>query len=386
MHDIKLKGVEGEKAFKNLEKNREKIIRKSSSKPINTNYPANILAKKLHPEEQFVQVEQIIEENENVKTFVLVPDKSRGTEKLAPFKAGQYVSICVEIDGGVYRRPITISCSPKHALNGRYSITIERVQEEIVSNFFLDEVKEGFSFSVSGPVGDFCYSSIRDAKNVIALAQGSGIIPFISMAEAIYDGILDCNLTILYEVETREDLLFKERFDDICCKFENVQIVYVLSKEDDNEYFKGFINKELVMHYMQEENSFFVSGSTSFYSSMNALLKDLNVAKKYVRHDLFMGKVDLKNNNTFSLTVLCDTGKFHITCKGKETLLQAMEKAGIVAPSRCHVGVCGFCRSKLISGKVKTIDENVRASDKTYNYIHPCATYPESDVVLKLPN
>ncbi len=385
MSNKNLNHLHGEKEFLNLSRDREKIIKKTSPKA-NFEYTANQLAKKLHPKEQFVKVAQIISLNDHVKTFVLQPDESAGTLKLAYFKPGQYISICVEIDGGIYSRPMTLCCSPKCALKGEYRITVYRVENGIVSNFFLDEVKEGFHFKISAPLGDFCYSSIRDHKNVLALANGYGILPFISMAEAIFDDLLDCHLTILYEAKTKEDLVFKEKLDDITCKSKNVTVVYVLSEEDDNEYESGVIDKKLILQFKGEENSYFVSGSTSFYARINDLLKELDIAKKFVRHDLFRGEIELKNDEEFSLTVLCGEDKCTMKCRGSETLLQAMEKNGIAAPNHCHVGVCGFCRSKLISGKVKTIDENIRMADKVYNYVHPCVTYPESDIILQLPN
>ncbi len=386
MNKIELKGLNNDKNFQNMGKEREKIIHKSSSKPIVTEYKANALAKKLHPEEQYVKVEKIIKENDDVKTFVLVPDKSENTNSLAYFQAGQYITIIVEIDGGIYRRPYTLSCSPKHALNHEYMITIKRVRGGIISNYFLDEVQEGFSFKISAPLGNFCYSTIRDCKHVLALASGRGIIPFLSMAEAIYDGNLKCNLTILYKAKTKDDLLFREKLDDIICKMENVNVVYVLSEEDDNEFLSGDIDEDLIRQYSTEETSYFVSGSPDFYSHINEVLKNLDIPKKFVRHDLFKGEIELKSNEEYLLTVISDEREYSLKCHGKETLLQAIEKSGIDIKSGCHVGVCGLCRSKLISGKVKTIDENLRAIDKSYNYIHPCITYPESDVILKLPN
>ena len=206
------------------------------------------------------------------------------------------------------------------------------------------------------------------------------------MAEAIYDGIENFELTILYGEKTKNDLLFREKLEDITCKLKNVNLVYILSDESDNEFVSGFIDKDIIKQHMKEDNSFFVSGSVPFYSYINDILKEFNLPKKYIRHDVFMGEIELKQNNEFNLTILTKDKEYQVTCYGKETLLQAMEKNGIISPSKCHVGECGFCRSKLVSGKVKTFDEHIRAADKTYNYIHPCATYPESDVIIKLPN
>ncbi len=374
------------KNFKAIEKDREKVIHKFSSKPIRQDYPAKYLASQLHPSVQHVKVDKIIKENDNVKTFVLVPDKSAGTDRLAYFEPGQYISICVPIEDGIYRRPYTISSSPKQALKGIYTITIERVSGGIVSNYFLDKVEVGFPLTISAPLGNFCYSSLRDAHYILALAEGRGIIPFVSMAMAIFEGDCDYDLTILYSAKTKEDLLFREKLEDITCKTKKVNVLYIVSEEDDNEFISGHINQELIRNYQQEETSYFVSGSLSFYTYINDILKAMNISKKYVRHDVFRGEIELKNDNEYALTVINKEGEFHLKCNGQETLLQTMEKNGITTLSHCHVGVCGFCRSELISGKVRTIDENNRFGDKMYNYIHPCVTYPESDIILKLPN
>lgn len=384
---MELKGL-GKKdisAIKNLSKEREKIIHDSSSQSIRTDFIANELADRLHPFGQHVKVADIIEEGENAKTFVLVADPDAGTKKLAYFKPGQYISVEVPIEGGIYERPYTISCSPKHVLDNTYTITIKRRTHGIVSNYFLDKVQMDDKFWVSAPFGNFCYERIRDAKNVIALAGGSGITPFISMAEAIQDGILDFKLTILYGAKKESDLLFKERLDDLAKKNQLIQVKYILSEETLLDFETGFITKEIIDPYLENENSFFVCGPLGFYEAMNTVLKKYNLPNKYIRHEAFLGKVDIRGNDLYNLTVISQDREFHITCRARETLLSAIEKNGIVAPSRCHVGECGFCKSKLRSGKVKTMDEPLRMADKENGYVHPCAVFPESDIVIELP-
>lgn len=371
--------------FDKLSKKREKIIRKSSSKPIETHDSIFELANRLHPEEQHVKVDEIIRENDDVKTFVLVPDEGSGTKQLAYFKAGQYVSVCVSIHDGIYKRPYTLSCSPKMALQNKYTITIKREVEGTVSNFFLDEVEVGDTFLISEPLGNFYYVGLRDAKHVIAIAEDIGIVPFASMAEAIYDGVLDFSLTILYNAKTKNDLIFREKLEDITCKLENVNLVYILSEEDDNEFLKGPVDKSIIESYMKEENSFFVCGSVPFYAHMNDVLKEFQLPNKFIRHEAFMGEMELKDEAEYNLTVITQNEELKMKCNSRKTLLQTMEENGVVTLSHCHVGECGFCRSKLISGKVKTFDENIRAADKNHNYIHPCVTFPESDVILQLP-
>ena len=70
-----------------------------------------------------------------------------------------------------------------------------------------------------------------------------------------------------------------------------------------------------------------------------------------------------------------------------EPILVAIERAGVAAPSRCRSGECGWCRSKLVSGNFFTPAENEgrRHSDIVHNYIHPCCTFPLSDMVIEVP-
>jgi ferredoxin len=90
---------------------------------------------------------------------------------------------------------------------------------------------------------------------------------------------------------------------------------------------------------------------------------------------------------TFQVRVHLDGQTAEIPAKAKETVLVAMERAGLAAPSQCRSGECGFCRSLLISGEVFVVPESDgrRAADKPLGFIHPCSSYPLSDLELKVP-
>ena len=67
---------------------------------------------------------------------------------------------------------------------------------------------------------------------------------------------------------------------------------------------------------------------------------------------------------------------------------RVLERAGITAPSRCRSGECSWCRSKLVSGEVFVPEktDGRRRADIEFGYIHPCASFPMSDIVLDVPN
>ena len=68
-------------------------------------------------------------------------------------------------------------------------------------------------------------------------------------------------------------------------------------------------------------------------------------------------------------------------------MLVAIERAGIAAPSKCRSGECGYCRSKLLEGDVFITEDNDgrRAADKKFGFIHPCSSYPLSDLFVEIP-
>ena len=365
--------------FKNLAKEREKAIDSSFIDPIKYEYKVNKLVEVFHPKKIRVVVDKIKQETIDTKTFIL---KSKDKEELPPFKAGQYIVLDVKLNQVVYKRPYSISSSIKDTT--KYEITIKRVRNGLISNYMLNEVKEGMEFIIHGPFGEFNYQPLRDKENILALVGGSGITPIMSMARSIKDKALDCNLTILYGEKSEKELIFKKELDELNKNCDQISVNYVLSEEESNIYETGLIDKSLIMKYDIGAYSYFVCGPTMFYHHLNNIFKELDIPNKYIRHDFYKNEEPMLKHEEHYLTVITDDKEIKIPCYEDETLMEAMEKNGIEAQQKCLIGVCGFCRSKLINGKVKTDVDYVRVSDKNHNYIHPCVSYPLSDVTIKL--
>jgi len=331
-----------------------------------------------------VIIKDIYEEAEDVKSFILVPNKNKGNNSLEPFKAGQYVSLMVKIGDVTTTRAYSLSSSPKEALKGFYRITIKRVEGGMVSNYMLDEVKIGDEVKLSKPTGNFGYLKVRDEENVIGIAGGSGITPFISLAKSIIEGSEDCNLTVLYSVKTYEDIIFRKEIEEFNKKSKRVKFVITLTREEKDGFLNGHLNKEMIEPYIKEFNTILMCGPKSIYKAMNEILLDFNIPRKSVHYENFFSDYKAEEVKTYKLRILTKGEAKVIECKSNETLLVSMENAGIEAPSLCRVGECGFCRSILIDGKIKMIGGTQPKALSENDYIHPCITYPESDIVLKL--
>ena len=363
----------------------------------NSIFNANILASRLHPAVQHCIISGIVDHGD-AKSFTLVPDVEKGTRELAYFRASQYVSVSLNIDGALVNKPYTLRSNPKDALgteNNSYILTIKLTNPSYASDFILKTWKEGDRIDISGPLGDFYYQELRDAKHVVAIAGGSGITPFYSMAAAIVDGVEDFDMTILYGSRTAEGILLKKEIEELAARSGGrIKVVHILSDEKADGYEHGFITAELIRKYAPEgDYSVFMCGPKAMYTFEENEMKKLGLPKRRYRMEMSGDYLKASENADFpvqqkgreyNLIVDIRGEKKTIPCKAEESLLWAMEKAGIRAPSHCRSGECGWCHSKLVKGKVyipKDADGR-RAADEKYGWIHPCVSFPLSDIEL----
>ena len=362
--------------------------------PATDSYVPNQIAKALHPGTQHLKVAKVIEHSADVKTFWLEANADKGTKALAWFSAGQYLSLSLEVGPVKLTRPYSLSSSPREALEGHYSLTIKRVEGGLASNYILDNWAVGTEVTASEPLGVFTYEPLRDAKTVIGIAGGSGITPFRSLAKAIADGDEDASLVLLYGSRTMADAVFQEEFKAL--EGPKFKLVNVLSHEEAEGCEKGFITAELIRKYAPEgDYSIFLCGPQAMYNFVDKEIETLGLRKKFIRHELFgeyfnpAKEADYPANvaPSFQITVRIAGNEQTITAPADTSILRSLEAAGIAAPAHCRSGECGWCHSKLVSGEVycpKSVDGR-READYIYGYIHPCCSFPLSDLVIEVP-
>lgn len=362
--------------FKHMTDVRRAKLQEGSSAPLPTTYRVNETAKVLYPGTQWATLEEITTHNGDTKTYTF--------QLTLPvfFRAGQYVTVRAKVGESLVARPYAISSSPEMGLRKKLSVTVKKAG--FFSDYLYDNAKVGDRMEIGDPSGEFYYESLTDTKHILAIAGGSGITPFYSLAQSIHDGTEDCTMTLIYGAKTLSDLVFKQQLDELVS--DKFNVVYVLSDEkaDGCEY--GFITKELLAKYTQNCYTTMLCGSNGMYKFVDQQLKDFGVNISKVKHEPnCVGLRDVENK-TFTLTVHIRDKKYTVKASNRETILVAMERAGLYVPSKCRAGGCGFCHSKLVSGKFSLAGaDKRRLADAKFGYIHPCCSYPDSDMELIVP-
>lgn len=370
--------------FAGMVPRRREIFANAPATPLPTTYKVNITAKALHPGKQFVKIAAIDAHADDLKTFKFVADGVK-TKKLATFRSGQYITITANVGDSRVTRAYTLASSPLDALEkGFYTVTIKGVG--ILSDYMCAQTKVGDVLEISEPSGDFCYEPLRDRKHIVAVAGGVGITSLLSMAKSVYEGTEDCTMTFFYCVASKHELLFTDELDAM--NGDKIKVVYVVEKGDAEGCEKGLMSADLVKKYVDKPFTLFMCGSDGMYEFVKKELAPFNLRIKDV-HTSPNGIQDRKveKKATYNLTVVMRENKYTVPCRNDETLLVAMERAGIHAPSKCRAGGCGFCRSKLVSGEYTAAPnrDKRRIADFKFGWVHPCCIYPDSDITIEVP-
>lgn len=366
--------------FKHLVPNRRKMLASGPDTPLKKTYRVNEQAKRLHPGYMEVKVTNI---RKISKTMTELTFTRIDSDAFPFFKAGQYVSLQLNINGSLVSRPYSIVSSPKDALNNKLVLGIE--EYGFVSKYLCNEVKVNDTMMMLEPSGPFHYETLRDKKDVVFIAGGSGITPFMSLIKAKKEGLEDFNVTLFYGARDEEHLAYKEELDALNNN-QDIKVIYVLSEEEKKGYEHGFINGDLIKKYVNPNSvTYFLCGPENMYKFVIPELKKFNLEVKDIHKDASCCvDLEIDNPRTFNIKVHVQDEVYDIKAKENETILVALERAGINAPSKCRAGGCGFCHAKLVKGEfiIAKDRDGRREADKKFGFIHPCVSYPTTDLEI----
>ncbi len=342
----------------------------------------------LHPQRLDLTVSEITRETASAKSIRLVSENG----SLPPFQAGQYINVFVEVGGVRISRPYSIASSPTQT--GYYEIAVRRVEDGFVSNYLLDDLKPGNQLSSSGPSGNFHYNPLFHGDQLVFIAGGSGITPFMSMLREAADKNLSRCIHLFYGSRSEDDVIYRTEIDRIASAHKNITWDLVLSEPAPAfRGLKGFITGSLIKKNLKDlDRTFFVCGPEAMYQFCLPELEKLSIRSRKIRVEVMGAPKNIvlnpgwpenvKASDVFKVAI---RGKKTISALASEPLMISLERAGIVIPALCRSGECSLCRTKLLSGKVyQPHGAKLRKSDQVFGYIHPCMAYPITDIEILL--
>lgn len=325
----------------------------------------------------------------------LVPDIRRYTLKpateqdLIPFEAGCSLPIRLDYAGKMVEQGYAISSSPQDARNNAYQIVVKRDAGGYASSHILATWAEGDRIEAGMPMEDDAFSRLDDGDELVAVVGSVGVVPLHSIAKAIAEGDATYRLSLFYVVDTPDDLLYRDEWHQLEQQSEGrLTVIPVVTACDAGTFERWPVTRDMIARYADTSNAtFLIRGPGPLVAAMRMELSPLNLSRRRLR-SAFSGDSENRpagfGHATHKLVVRMGGEIQTLPAREDETVLYALEKAGLQPPADCRTGICGFCHTTLIYGEyfLATDEAGERKMHDRSSFFHPCCSYPASDMEI----
>lgn len=339
---------------------------------------------------------QVRQETHDVKTFVL----SASEPRLWRYAPGQFITLELDINGQAVNRCYTLSSSPTRP--DSVSITVKRAPGGLVSNWLHDHLKAGDSLRVLGPAGEFsCFMRPQKTpRKHLFLSAGSGITPLMSMSRAAHDLALNTDIAFVHSARTPSDIIFAHELELMARNQAHFHLGFVCERRGDRPTwagYNGFLTQAILHNVAPDflEREVFTCGPAPYMAAVRSLLQEAGFPMDHYHEESF----SFENLATTtapeeeSNEAISDQGAKHtvrftrtgsvIVCNSDQTILDAARAAGLRPPASCAQGLCGTCKTKMVSGQVDMKHAGgIRQREIDQGWILPCCSKPLNDLVL----
>ena len=196
---------------------------------------------------------------------------------------GQYAFIRTVMNGRVSEEhPFTISSDP----TGDYiEFTIKWVGEFTSA---VHHLRPGDDIIIDGPYGQFCFL-MKKPGDVVFIAGGIGITPFISMLRYANRVSSRHKFTLIWGNKRKEDIIFRAEIKDMTLGLEKMRVVHVLSRDPGRKSEHGHIDSGIISKYVDipESSIFFICGPPRMAYDLKRILQDMGIDKRRVFYERF---------------------------------------------------------------------------------------------------
>ena len=315
-----------------------------------------------------------------------------------PFEhiAGQYLSLALTIDGKRVNRSYTIASSPtRHAY---CEISVKRAANGYGSHHLHETWREGALVKVSAPAGKFFFAG-HESQRVVLIAGGIGITPMMSVVRSLTDRGWTGEMYLAFSVRKRADIVFRAELEDLQARFPNLHVQITLTNEPDAAWTgaRGQLSRAMLDGFIPNFHSgpVMLCGPDPMMTGVRATLVAMGIPDGEIHQEAFVSP-PATSDDAAGATPAADAGApaeggtvtfqrsgATADAPADQTVLEAAEDAGVAIPFECRSGICGQCKTRLISGRVTMESQDaLTAADRTKGLILACQAHAAGEIVI----
>ncbi len=248
---------------------------------------------------------------------------------ILPFTPGSHIAVQVCINGRPDRRHYSLLGRPE---DGCYRIAVRRMPHSRGGSIFMWDLREGDALAVSAPRNAFPLKGGGSAY--LLIAGGIGITPIHAMAMALADA--EAPFRLLYGVRSRSDAPFG---DALATRLGN-RLELVVEEEG------GLIDMAAAFAPLPDNGEAYVCGPMGMLEAALAGWRAAGRPAERLRFETF-GNSGHRAAQPFIVRVP-DLGR-EIRVEANQTMLDALDAAGVEVLSDCRRGECGLCNVDVVA-------------------------------------
>ncbi|WP_211188389.1 hybrid-cluster NAD(P)-dependent oxidoreductase [Gordonia asplenii] len=328
----------------------------------------------------------------DIKSFVFAPPPGQ----VFRHEPGQFLTLCLQIDGAHIERCYTISSPPTRP--HRISITVKRVPGGPVSNWLHDNLRAGMSVLVAAPGGAFTLTSPL-APKYLFLSAGSGVTPLMSMTRTLVDLGADADVAFVHSARTPVDIVFRQELAGIAADQAGIHVTNVCEDHHPSEIWtgpRGRLSTGLLSALVPDlhERIVYTCGPAPYMASVRQILTDVGFDMDRYHEESFSFDVPVSTPAppdassgpaTVGYSVEFVKRGQTITCGPDQSVLDAALAAGVRLASACGQGMCGTCKVGLLDGAVDMEHQGgIRPREIRDGKILVCCSRPLGDLKIDI--
>ncbi|PWB24971.1 hypothetical protein DCO49_11320 [Stenotrophomonas sp. SPM] len=294
----------------------------------------------------------------------------------AGMRAGQHITLGVELEGRVLRR----SYSPTALGRRELAITIKAVEGGAISQHLVHHAKPGDLFRLDAAFGDF---HMPAAAPVLLLAAGSGITPMRSLLREACQRPLAAPVDLFYWERHAAAFQFRDELQALAAATPNLRVHLMTTREGE------------VPAARIDTHSLAVAGDDTPLAQRHVLACGpdgfVAAARQRLVHQVagfqaeaFTPPAPLSEADSageIALT-LARSGRQLKVARGR-SLLESLEAQGIKPKHGCRMGICNTCTCDRVSGTTRHLRTGEMQSE-TAQPVRICVSAPTTDLTLDL--
>ena len=301
----------------------------------------------------------------------------RPNENWRGIRAGQFLSLSVQVDGVTLTRPYSPAGADQ---DGTLELTVSTHPDGRVSRHLRDHARPGMTVGLSQAQGEFVLPNPRPER-VLLISGGSGITPVMAMLRTLCAEGYSGEIGFLNYARSSELALYGPELARLAIRHPGLRVSRGYTRGGRSPLTGRFTQQHLDAICSDHSRAgTFVCGPPALIDAVRSV---------WAGDGLPAPAVETFTAPALPLDRAGATGTVQFARSGRSgensglVLLEQAEDAGLHPDHGCRMGICNTCSCRKVSGTVRNLLTG-EISSHTDEEIRICVSVPVGDVVLDL--